>query len=74
MRPAEEIAHVRLKTSVPAAPYAADLLIHLLGEGRALLGAEPGAEYAETIAGHRFVAHRLRCGGVDVKECRAGTP
>ena len=58
----------RLKVSASAAPHAADLLTHLLGDGRTLLPSEPGAEYFETIAGHHLIAHRLRCGGVDVRE------
>ncbi len=58
----------RLKTTLSAAPHAAELLTHLLGDGRALLGAEPGSLYAEITNGHRLIAHRLRCGGVDVRE------
>jgi hypothetical protein len=58
----------RLKVSVQALPHATDLLNHLLGGGRTLLGSDPGARYFETISGHRLVAHRLKCGGIDVRE------
>lgn len=58
----------RIKSSAEAAPLAADLLLHLLGDGRTLMGAESGDIYAETIGGHSFIAYRLRCGGVEVRE------
>lgn len=56
------------KISAAALDDAFDLLRSLMGPDRTLLGAEPGAVVVETISGHRLVAHRLRDGGIEVRE------
>lgn len=61
----------KLKVTVPALPHAYDLLNHLLSDGRAQLGADPGCRYAETVAGHHLLACRLDDGGVMVREVMA---
>lgn len=58
----------RMKVTVPAVHHAVDLLDHLLGDGRTKLPSDPGAIYAEKIAGHQLLAYRLRCGGIEVRE------
>lgn len=58
----------KMKVTPDAVPHAAELLMHLLTDGRTLLGAERGDTYAETVAGHRLLACRLVDGGVMVRE------
>ncbi len=58
----------RLKVTLAATRYAAELLNELSEPAQRLLGHEPGACYAEVIDGHQFVAYRLECGGVDLRE------
>lgn len=58
----------KIKCSTAAYPHASDLMAEMLGNGRRLLGPEPGAEYVETVCGHKLIAYRLECGGVEVRE------
>lgn len=61
-------ARTRMKVSKRGTLVAMDLLRDILAPGQTLLGAEAGAQYHEVLAGHRFVANRLACGGVCLKE------
>ena len=60
------------KISADILPHAYDLLRALMGEDRSRLGPAAGDAYAETVCGHRIVAHRLRCGGIEVREVVGG--
>ena len=64
-------ARARLKVTAAAFITACDLYRDLTEPGQRLLGSEPGAVYCETLAGHRFTAYRLRCGGVEIREMTA---
>lgn len=70
MRSDHPIMRSRIKCSAAAFPHAADLMSEILGNSRGRLGADPGATYAETVAGVRLIAYRLNCGGVEVREIR----
>jgi len=63
-------ARIRIKASVGNFKLAKELAFDLL-HGRVRFGAEPGALYCERLAGVTMVAHRLRCGGVEVRELGA---
>lgn len=67
---ADHPQRARLKVTVPALAVATDLLRELLAPGQRLLGHDAGATHYETIAGHRLIAYRLECGGVDIREIR----
>lgn len=58
----------KMKVTVPAFPHAVELVQHLLGDGRTKLGVEPGAAFTEGVAGHKLIAYRLSCGGIEVRE------
>jgi hypothetical protein len=62
---------LRIRTSLAATVHAADLATMLTSRGCFALGDEPGAHYAETLAGHKLAAYRLRCGGIEIREVAA---
>ena len=58
---------VRVRATWPAYNHAHDLLYAIM-RGAVKLGIDPGSEYSEVVAGKKFIAYRLRCGGVEVRE------
>lgn len=63
------IPRLRLKVSLEAASDAIEFARYITdGAGRNLLHAHPGACVIERVGGRKFVANRLECGGVCIKE------
>ena len=56
-----------IKCTPPAFPHASDLMADLV-RGSVFIGATSGSEYSETVCGHRFIAKRKECGGIDLRE------
>lgn len=60
---------LRMKVGASSGEYAWDFFLYLTkGDGKNLLGQSPGASRTYRVAGLKFIANRLRCGGICIKE------
>lgn len=62
------IPQARIRCTAAGFAQAAELMADLIADRGRLLALAPGSEYRERTNGHTFMAYRMACGGIDIRE------